>query len=64
MNTWFYLFIICTVLFAFIFLGLVKERDIQLERVSDCIAEEAKIQDYQGNVYGKEAWSLFVSKCR
>jgi hypothetical protein len=35
-----------------------------LNRVADCVVEQAYMQDYAGNVYSRDAWETFAPLCK
>ena len=46
-----------------IVLVLSNQRDRQLSVLADCIHQKAIEQGYAGDIYGPEAWQLFVISC-
>lgn len=51
-------------LLILLIINISEEHQIELQRISDCVVAEAKIQGYAGNPYSQEAWELFSKNCK
>lgn len=54
---------LCFILGALL-LDASNQQTLDLARIADCVAYEARAQGYAGNVYSRDAWDLFAPNCK